>query len=118
MVAVGQMFMDTFFYTLTAEGEAGEEEGTSRRGVSREEFITRLVEEATSEERMVEGYGSDGEGEEREGDGDEMMEQVAESQQQASSQPCPVGPPYKVHLSNEDSAYCPSYIEMCKTLLK
>lgn len=83
MVAVGQMFMDTFFCTLTAEEEEVGE-GASRRGVSREEFIAHLVEEATSEERMVEGYDSDGEAEEREGDGDGMMEQVAESQQQAS----------------------------------
>lgn len=78
MVAVGQMFMDTFFCTLTTE--EGEGQGASR-GVSREEFIARLIEEAAAEERMVEGYESDREGE---GNGDEMMEQVAESQQQAS----------------------------------
>lgn len=80
MVAVGQMFMDTFFCTLTTE-EEGEGEGASR-GVSREEFIAHLIEEAAAEERMVEGYES---GSEAEGNGDEMMEQVAESQQQASA---------------------------------
>lgn len=84
MVALGQMFMDSFFCTLTTEEEE-EGEGTSG-GLSRENFIARLVEEATAEERMVEGYGSDGDGEGGEGDGDGLMEQVAESQQQVSAQ--------------------------------
>ena len=95
MVALGQMFMDSFFCTLTTEAE--EREGTSG-GVSREEFIAHLVEEAAAEERMVEGYGSGGDGEEGEGDGDGLMEQVAESQQQVSAQSNSFSSTWQLHL--------------------
>ena len=79
MIAVGQMFMESFFCALRTEGEG------ASRGLSREEFIIRLVEEAAAEERMVEGYGSDSAEEDGEGGEDGLMEQVAESQQQASA---------------------------------